>query len=357
MVFENILREGETLFSNPGALDIDYVPKLLPHRENQQKYVALCIKPLLVGMNGKNLLIKGTSGIGKTASVRRILYDLEEETDAVKPIYINCWTKNTTYKILTEVCHQLGYKFLTYNQSTEEITAKLDDLFSKFSGLVFVFDEIDRAEDYDFLYLLLEKQVKKTIVLITSDLAWSASLDSRILSRLMPDSVTFEAYTPAETTDILRERMKYAFYQGVWEEEAFNKLSAHSSEFKDIRVGVSLLKSAGLLAEEDSSRKVLLKHVDAAIERISDIKIKKSSDLTEEENELLSLCRDNDGRLIGELFALYQSTGGDKTDRTFRRKLEKLARKGLVDLEIVTDQRGQGTRVVYKGTVKTLNDF
>lgn len=351
-----ILKEGETIFSNPSALDIDYVPKLLPHRENQQKYVATCIKPLLIGMNGKNLIVKGTSGIGKTASIRRILMDLEEETDAVKPIYINCWTKNTSYKIATEICAQLGYKF-TFNMSTDDINKKLEELFSKLGAIVFVFDEIDKMAEYDFLYFLLEASIKKTIVLITSDLGWSASLDSRILSRLMPDSVTFEPYTPSEVADILKERIKYAFYQGVWSEDAFVKIAGHSSRFNDIRVGIALLKSAGLSAEEDSSRRVLLKHAESAICRIDEIKVKTSSDLTEDEKQLLELVKENNNCMLTELFDLYQRRGGDKTDRTFRRKLAALARRGLLELESVTDKQGQGTRVLYKGVTKTLSDF
>ena len=38
--------------------------------EKQQKYVALCIAPLLQDRTGKNLLICGTPGIGKTATIK-----------------------------------------------------------------------------------------------------------------------------------------------------------------------------------------------------------------------------------------------------------------------------------------------
>ena len=88
-IFENMLGSGESLFKDGVALDYDYVPRIMPHRENEQKYIANCIQPLLQGMNGRNLFISGTPGIGKTASVRWILRDLQDDTDDVIPIYIN----------------------------------------------------------------------------------------------------------------------------------------------------------------------------------------------------------------------------------------------------------------------------
>ncbi len=355
-VFEEVLGGGETLFSNAGALDPDFIPKLLPYRENQQRYVALCIKPLFTGQNGRNLIVKGESGIGKTACIKRVLMDLEEETDKIKPVYVNCWNKNTTYKIMTEVAHVLGYKF-THNMSTDELNRKLEALFSKWEGLVFVFDEIDKAEDDDFLYFLLENASKKNIILVTSDMGWSAELDPRVVSRLVPDSVTFEQYSPAEIAGILKERVKYSFYQNVWGDGAFERIVSHAARFKDVRVGLVLLKTAGLEAENDSSRKILLKHAEAAVSRTDAVKVKSSFDLTDEETELLELCKDSSGALFSDLYNIYQLKGGSKSDRTFRRKLKRLAGRGLIDLRPVADMRGQGTQIVYKGMAKTLDDF
>ena len=41
-------------------------------------------------------------------------------------------------------------------------------LVSKEDNAVFVFDEIDKLEDYDFLYTILEDIYRKAIFLITS---------------------------------------------------------------------------------------------------------------------------------------------------------------------------------------------
>ncbi len=355
--FDSILKDNQTIFSNPDALDPDFVPKLLPHREDQQKHVATCIKPLFLGRHGQNLLIKGTSGIGKTACIKRVLLDLEEETDEITSVYINCWTKNTTYKILTSVANSLGYKF-THNMSTDELMKKIEELSKKYKGIVYVFDEIDKADDFDFIYFLLEDLCKKVIILITADFTWHADLDPRIMSRLLPDVVTFNPYDLKETSDILQERIKYAFYQVVWSEEAFTKLASRASKYHDIRIGIQLLKAAGVAAENDSSKHVLEKHADEAIKQTDEIKIKTSSEVTDEEKAILELCKDNTESLASDLFSIYQSTGGDKSEKTFRRRLARLASRGLIDLQETTvSTGGVSTKVIYKGFARTLDEF
>src|SRR3989344_3123883 len=139
-LFKDMLKSGESLFKDEIALDYDYLPKMLPYRENEQRYAAKCIAPLLQKRNGKNLLIHGAPGIGKTAAIRHVLLDLENETDDVIPLYINCWKKNTTHKIIYDVCEQLGCKFLQ-SKTTSELLELGKDILNKKSA-VFVFDEI-----------------------------------------------------------------------------------------------------------------------------------------------------------------------------------------------------------------------
>ena len=111
-LFNDLLKDSESIFKNPVALDYDYHPKLVPYRENEQHYMANCIKPLLQNRNGKNLFIFGKPGIGKTIATRHVLKDLEENSDEVQQIYINCWKKDTPYKIVLEICDQIGYKWI-----------------------------------------------------------------------------------------------------------------------------------------------------------------------------------------------------------------------------------------------------
>ena len=218
-LFKDMLSSDESLFKNELALDYSFLPKILPHREKQQRYIATCIKPLMNEKNGKNLFIYGAPGIGKTAAMRFVLNELEEETEDVIPIYINCWQKNTTFKIVVDICEQLGYK-LTHNKRTEELFQVVKNILNK-KAAVFAFDEVDKLEEIDFLYSILEDIYKKSILMVTNDKVWLDDLDDRVKSRSLPEILEFKPYNLEETRDVLKQRVQYAFVPGVWAYDDF----------------------------------------------------------------------------------------------------------------------------------------
>jgi hypothetical protein len=50
-LFKDILHSDQSLFRNEQALDTEFIPKILPFREKQQRYIASCIAPLLQDRN------------------------------------------------------------------------------------------------------------------------------------------------------------------------------------------------------------------------------------------------------------------------------------------------------------------
>ena len=175
-----MLGAQESLFRDHVPLDFDYIPKLVPFREKEQQAIASCIRPLLSERNGRNLFLFGPPGVGKTVACRHLLKELEDEAEGIIPLYINCWQKNSSYKIALELCSLLEYKF-THNKKTDELFKILRDALNK-KAIVLVLDEVDKLEDNDFLYAFLEEIYRKTIILITNYKEWIAELDSRIKS-------------------------------------------------------------------------------------------------------------------------------------------------------------------------------
>lgn len=355
-LFKDILHSDQTLFRNDSALDTEFIPKKLPFREKQQNYVASCIRPLLQGRTGKNLLIFGPPGIGKTATVKYMFRELEEETDDVIPIYLNCWQKNTTFKITIALCEELGYN-LTHNKNTEELFAVIKNILNKKSA-VLCFDEIDKIEDFDFLYSLIEGIYKKTILLITNYKEWLLKLDERIRSRLGADNVEFSPYNDKETKDILKERANIAFYPDILENEALDIISKKTFETKDIRTGLHLLRESGLCAENESSKKIKLEHANKALNKIDDFTIKKSDDLESQEKFILTIIKENQSKKTAEIFAIYQQKGGTDSYRTFYRKLKNLETSKFITIK-VTDggPDGKTSTIEFNSSAKKLTDF
>ncbi len=354
------LSREESIFSNPDALDPDFVPKVLPHREDEQKEIIYAIKPLIKSRSGGQLLIKGQSGVGKTVSVKKVLRELEEteEADDITIAFVNCWTTNTSYKIAVSIANSLGFRF-TQNLNTSEIFDKIKEIVLQRQGIVVVLDEVDKADDYDFLYYILEVIPKKSLIMITNEMQWGSNLDLRIRSRLMPSVVEFKTYSKLEIRSILAQRVKYAFYENTWSEDAFENIVDMAAKYHDVRVGIKLLKSAGEIAERDSSKKVMKKHAEDAISKTENFKIKSSDSFTEEEKLILNVCKECSGQRIGKLYDYYLSVGGGKSEKTLKRKLESLAKKGVIDLELSGEGlRGKSSIIKYRGLEATkLSDF
>src|SRR3989338_3489342 len=290
-LFESMLGSNESLFKNPDALEYEFMPKLFLYREQEQKKIAGVIAPMFHEKTGRNAFIFGPPGIGKTLAMLKVIEELKEKTDDIVPLYINCWSKNTAFKILIEMCGQLEFRF-TQNKRTEELLKVVKQLLNKKSA-VFIFDEIDKVEDFDFLYNMVEDIYKKSIIIITNYREWLINLDERVKSRLLPEMIKFRQYTPQETEGILRQRRDYAFHANVLDDDAFTLVCQKTAEVKDIRTGLYLMKEAGNLAESKSSRKVTAHFAQEAISKVKEFQSKDSEGLLDDEQLVLDIIKEH----------------------------------------------------------------
>ena len=348
---------GQSIFANELALDYNFIPKLIPFREMQQKHIAGCIKPLFDKRNGKNIVIFGPPGVGKTVACRHVMNELEEETDDIVPIYINCWQKNTSYKIVVELCNFLDYKF-TQNKKTEELFEIVKNMLNKKSA-VLVFDEIDKAEDYDFIYTLLEDIYRKTIILITNYKSWIASVDDRIKSRLLPELLEFASYNQTEVKGILKERAGYSFIPGCVDENAIDFIARKTIEAGggDIRIGLYLLKEAGETADLQNSPRLTIQHAEEAAKKLSDFSVKKTEDLDDDCKKIMTIIRMKNGGKIGDLYKTYQEEGGKIAYKSFQRKIAKLDENKFISTEKVMGGSEGTTTIIKLVYDKKLTEF
>ncbi len=355
-LFKDMLKSEESIFRDTVALDFDFQPKILKYRENEQMRFAVAIRPLLQGHTGKNFFVFGAPGIGKTTACKHVLRELEEETEEVEKIYINCWKENTTFKIYSKLCDYLGFKFIQQKKTSELFQLIKTKLNKPNTSTVFIFDEIDKLEDFDFLYTILEDIYRKAVFLITNEKEQYKELDSRIRSRLSPEFLFFRPYNPEEVKGILEQRKKYAFTSDAWEKEAFQKIVEKTAKLGDIRSGLYLMKEAGNLAEEKSLKKINIPQIEEAIRKADEFQIKSKEGLDEELINILNLIKENDESKIGDLFEKYQNKNGQLSYKSFTRKIEKLKEGKFISTK--QDSTGGGvTTIVSYGSEKKLTEF
>lgn len=352
------LGAGESLFKNEESLDPEWLPKNLPFREQQHHNVANIIKPLLQNRNGRTAIITGAPGIGKTAAVKLVLRELEDTPDASAPdihvIYVNCWQKNSTYKIFVDICEQLGYKF-TQNKNTEDLFKLIQNMVNK-SAAVFAFDEVDKVADVDFLYNIYTDIYKKSIILITNNSEWYSNQDERIKSRVIPERIEFKPYSKEELKGILKYRAEFAFLPNSVDDKVLDLIAEATLHAGDIRAGLLMLREAGLAAEDSNSRKLTIEHAQKAVGRLDTFTTKPETDLEEDAKAILQLIKQNNEMKIGDLFKIYQEQDSDANYKTFQRRIERLSQGGYIDTKKVVGGK-EGTTTMISSKNKQLSDF
>jgi cell division control protein 6 len=305
---ESIFNEKETLLSS-------FIPDKILHREKEIGQMSCTLAPALKGFKPNNLFIYGTCGTGKTICTRFVLnqlVDAGKTTSPVRVVYVNCKMKkvaDTEYRLFAQFLRELGECVPDTGLPTDVIIRRFfDAVEGKRQNIIIALDEIDallKKIGDDFLYNLsranLElKNSKISIIGITNDLLFRENLDQRIKSSLSEEEILFRPYNALEIKDILSERVRNGFREGVIDDFLLNKCAAIAAqEHGDARRALDLLRVAGEIAERTGDMKINEKHVDAAKEKI---------DL----DHVVEIIRNQPKQSQAVLFAIVQLSEGMK---------------------------------------------
>ncbi len=265
----HLLNWDETLFRDPEVFDPDFVPEQFNFREAQMQELAFQLRPGLRGARPLNTVCRGPPGTGKTTTVRKLFAEVEETTKTLVPVYVNCQIDNTSFGVLSEVYNQIsGHLPRATRTSTKQVidgVARVLDRDQKI--LVVALDDANyllyENELNRVLYSLLRTHevypgTKIGVIVILSDLTIQLAerLDARAQSIFRPGEVYFSPYSSDEVRAILDERARQGFYPGVLSGEQLDLVVEQTMKGGDLRVGIDLLKRAGIAAEMDGRRRI-----------------------------------------------------------------------------------------------------
>ena len=282
--FEKFL-DKDSLFLNKKALQETYTPETLLHRDSEIKKIAEILAPCLRNEKPSNLFIYGTTGTGKTVSMKYIIHQLmaiaNEREISFKALYVNCKIKkvaDTEYRLIAQFIRELGREIPPTGLPTDEVyNIFFKVLDEKKQNILLVLDEVDylvKKTGDEVLYNLTRintelKNSQLSIVGISNNVVFINSLDPRVKSSLSEEQILFSTYNAIQLQHILRDRAKIAFKKEVLEEGVIEKCAAYAAhEHGDARRALELLRVAGEIAERNNFDKVKLGDIDEAEEKI-----------------------------------------------------------------------------------------
>ncbi|MDD5317854.1 MAG: AAA family ATPase [Candidatus ainarchaeum sp.] len=346
---QNVFRDfgdAGALFRDERALEPEYLPELLPHRDAQVREIASALRGAAQGRRPENVVAVGKPGTGKTATVRFVFRQLSEYSGKAVPLYINCWEYSTRHAVLSRISHLLGEFMPRRGIAADEILDRIVEVLKKEKKVAVVaLDEIDRllagreGEEKVLYDLLRAGETYGTpfgVIGVTNNEDFLARLDRRIRSSLAQREVAFRQYSPQELKDIIGARARLSFHEGALSPEAVPLCAAHAAKNGgDARLGIAMLWKAGKLAEQQGAEKVSAAHCKKAFAAAeASIREEQLSRLNGIERRIIGIAGESGGKGItsGELYEKLAKEF-DETDRTVRNYIDKLEALKLVSVE------------------------
>ncbi|MGD8505878.1 MAG: ORC1-type DNA replication protein [Candidatus Bathyarchaeota archaeon] len=377
-VFDRFL-ENACIFRDREILRHDYIPKYLPHREEQIRLIGEIVAPVLKGVRSSNVLIYGKTGTGKTAVVKYVLNRLHQRalecTSPVRFCYVNCRWVGTEYRVLSALCHALGVQVPFTGLALGEVFDRFRKGLDTHNGVfIAVLDEIDalvKTRGDTILYELTRVNEtlstgKTSIIGISNDLRFKDLLDPRVLSSLSEEETVFRPYDAAELRDILFDRAKLAFLGGVLSDSAVGLCAAlAAAEHGDARRALDLLRVAGELAEREGSKDITEEHIRRAETRIEHDRVVEALKNLPAHPKLVLfgvylLVKTNLTRAItGEIYEIYcelcEQTGlTPLTQRRVSGLINELDVIGLLNTQLISMGRYGRTKKIRLGVTRGI---
>ena len=352
---EGMLSWDESVFRNERVFEIDYVPEAFLHRETQMESLKYALKPAVRGSRPLNVMAHGPPGTGKTTAVQIMFGELQARSD-VRAVRVNCQVNSTRYAVFARLFEGV----FDYEPPSSGVSFK--KLFSQVTDALVEDDEVLVVALDDVNYLFYESAASETlysllraheeqggarigVIVVSSDpdLDIIAELDGRVQSVFRPEDVYFPTYDEPAIADILKERVARGFQDGVLEATVLDRVAELTADQGgDLRVGIDLLRRAGLNAEMRGSTTVAVRDVEEAYETSKHVHLsRRLQELSESERALVAVVADHDGERAGAVYEAFD----ERTDLGYTRYSEivnKLDQLGIIDASYAdVDGRGR----------------
>jgi len=266
-----------TLFQDASVFATDYIPDPDPYRMIQAEKLTFELRLGMVGSTPRYVICRGPSGAGKTACVRAIFSEIETLTSRIVPVYVDCRVDRTRYSTLSRISLNLtGQPPAEEMDESEVIGTIADYLLERRAVLVVCLDDIDHISGgviNHVLHVLLRMHetwpgVKVGVVAIVnspySNLCNTPEVS--ISSVFHSVEIIFPPFCVDEIREILWDRVQQGLSPGVMPDEIFAQVVEWTMECGNIRMGLSLLRQAVTIAEQDGRRSVTREDICTAYE-------------------------------------------------------------------------------------------
>lgn len=351
---DGMLSWDESVFVNEHVFEVDYVPEVFLHRETQLQSIQYALRPAVRGSRPLNVFAHGPPGTGKTTAVQKLFDELSVQR-GIRTVRVNCQVDSTRYAVFSRLFEAvfdyeppssgISFKKL-FRQLTEQLVEDEETLVVALDDVNYLFYENEAS---DSLYSLLRAHeiqpgAKIGVIIVSSDPSLEVidALDRRVQSVFRPEEVFFPPYDTSEIVDILSERVKRGFHDEAVPTDVLDRAAERTAETGDLRVGIDLLRRAGLNAEMRASRTLSVEDVEEAYEASKYVHLaRRLETLSDSERGLVEVLIEQGSDRAGTIYeSFHEETGLGYT--RYSEIVNKLDNLGIIEATYTTvDGRGR----------------
>lgn len=273
-----------SVFKVEDRLSPRYIPRALPHRDKEIKFLLDLFRDTLENISQshlKTVQIIGGVGTGKTCTDTRFAQILQEQAEEkgidLKHVYVNLKLQGKSKVVLyRSILDQGAPEAYSTSLSAEEMLRQLVRyLLDEKRYLLISLDEVDyflKQADQHVIYDLTRLNEFYPgrpcgvigIIVIARDTEFHKQLDKAELSTLGMNIVEFRPYTAPQIVDILEQRSEEAFKKGAVSPEIISyiaDITASPPANGDLRYALDLLLYSGHLANNLGDSRITLEHI------------------------------------------------------------------------------------------------
>jgi archaeal cell division control protein 6 len=260
----------QSVFKDEAKLDINYVPRRLPHREKEHRLMMEFFNFLLrfPGSMAQRIIITGDVGTGKTAIAQRFGADMTIQAHKLnvnfRYIHVNCREyRGKLFLILQHAIAVFRPNFPRRGYSSEELLHTLLQVLDEENTYVILtldeFDTFISQEGSEAVYKLTRLQEMRSskpqrisLICIIRDLKATEQLDTSAKSTLQRNVICLERYPKDQLVTILNDRVAMAFEPSTIPEDVVDLVAEIAvSESGNARFAIELLWRAGKYADAE----------------------------------------------------------------------------------------------------------